>query len=146
MRVLPVAILGLLSATAGAVAACSDGGSPAASAGSTSVTSGGGGHGGGGGGGSGGEPATTSSGGGGAGGKADAGSDADNGMPSTDYPAPHPNPPTVEDEGGPVLAMPEIYPVFFGGDDTTFTAKIVDFVNQVGATPYWAAATGEYGV
>jgi hypothetical protein len=62
------------------------------------------------------------------------------------YPAPFAAPPQVVDYGGPVLQNPKLVPVFFSGDDPTFTAKLTDFVSNLGATPYFAAAVGEYGV
>jgi hypothetical protein len=76
----------------------------------------------------------------------DAGSDVDNGMVSTNYPAPHPAAPQVITAGGPVLAMPKLVPVFFSNDGATMVQQIADFVNKVGATQYWAATTSEYGV
>src|SRR5262249_19376941 len=77
----------------------------------------------------------------------DAGSDVDNGMPSTNYPAPHAPPPRVQWSGGPVLASPEIYPIFFSNDtDTTMMSQIEDFVSKVGQTTYWTAIGTEYGV
>ena len=65
---------------------------------------------------------------------------------STTYPAPFPAPPQVITGGGPVHSSPQIYPVFFAGDDSTTVASLADFSKNVGGTPYWTAATSEYGV
>ncbi len=121
------------------------GGSPSSSA-STSGTGGAGGTGG----------ATTSASSastGGAGGTSssssgamDAGPDVDDGMVSTVYPAPHPAPPQLVSYGGPVLAAPRLVPVFFSNEDPLRQAGLMDFASKVGATPYWAATTSEYGV
>jgi len=62
------------------------------------------------------------------------------------FPAPHPAPPQVVYLGGPVLEAPKLVPVFFANDDPTYEASLTDFVNKVGATPYWTTATSEYGV
>jgi hypothetical protein len=72
--------------------------------------------------------------------------DGAGGKPSTDYPAPFPAPPQVQDFGGPVLASPKIVPVFFSSDDQTFVAQVVDFDTKVGQSAYWTAAVSEYGV
>jgi hypothetical protein len=77
----------------------------------------------------------------------DAGNDApDIGQPSSTYPAPHADPPQVQDYGGPVLASPKIVPVFFSNDDATMVSALKDFVSKVGGTKYWEAATAEYGI
>jgi hypothetical protein len=65
---------------------------------------------------------------------------------STAYPAPFPKPPQVIAFGGPVLAHPKIYPVFFAGDDAATVASLTAFSQGIGATPYWTATTSEYGV
>jgi hypothetical protein len=65
---------------------------------------------------------------------------------SSGYPASFPPPPQVVSGGGPVLAHPKLYPVFFQGDDPTLVASLTDFTQKVGATPYWTATTSEYGV
>jgi hypothetical protein len=132
MRFSHVAFLGVLSITVGVAAAC--GSSVDQQTGGTTTGAGG----------SGGEPNTVASSTGA--GAADAGTDADNGQPSTMYPAPHPAPPQVVSGGGKVLTSPKIVPVFFKGDDPTITASVVDFVNKVGPTQYWKANTYEYGV
>jgi hypothetical protein len=62
------------------------------------------------------------------------------------YPAPFPAPPQVIDGGGPVLAHPKLYPVFFAGDDASTVASLTDFTQKVGGTAYWTATTSEYGV
>src|SRR5262249_40312397 len=77
---------------------------------------------------------------------ADSGPDADNGMPSDMYPAPHPPPPQVAFLKGPVLASPKFVPVFFSNDDPMFVMQLSDFVTQVGGSAYWTAAVSEYGV
>lgn len=74
----------------------------------------------------------------------DAGSDAPTVYPG--YPAAFAPPPQVHDYMGPVLANPKIVPVFFANDDATFTAQLKSFVSGLGATPYFTAAVGEYGV
>jgi hypothetical protein len=65
---------------------------------------------------------------------------------STQYPAPFPAPPQVITFGGPVLSSPQIYPVFFAGDDAATVASLADFTQNIGATSYWTATTSEYGV
>ena len=54
--------------------------------------------------------------------------------------------PQVTSRGGPVLALPKVYPIYFAEDDPTFTAKITDFLSKIGATQYWHATSSEYGV
>ena len=62
-------------------------------------------------------------------------------------PAPFPPTlPTVIDRGGGVVASPEVYPIVFAGYDPATVATVQDFVNTLGAAPYWAATTKEYGV
>jgi hypothetical protein len=68
------------------------------------------------------------------------------GEPSDVYPAPHPAGPKVENYGGPVLKNPKFVPIFFSNDDAPTTAALEDFTNKIGGTPYWTAATSEYGV
>jgi hypothetical protein len=66
---------------------------------------------------------------------------------STTYPAPFPPPPQVITFGGAVLSSPKIYPVFFSNDDdTSLIASLTAFSQGIGSTPYWTAATSEYGV
>ena len=70
--------------------------------------------------------------------------DVDNGAPSETYPAPHPPLPEVVSSGGPVLASPKVVPIFFPG--YAYKTQIIDYLSKLGATPYWSAAVGEYGV
>jgi hypothetical protein len=67
------------------------------------------------------------------------------------YPAPFPAPPQVANSGGPVLGYPDgggptLIPVFFTGDDPSIVSGCTDFLNGVGGTTWWHAATSEYGV
>jgi hypothetical protein len=95
--------------------------------------------------GSGGAGGTATSGSTGGGGESpDAGPDI--GQPSDTYPAPHPGAPKVLSYGGPVLASPEIVPVFFSNDNASTVEKIKDFVSKIGGSDYWSATTKEYGV
>ena len=48
--------------------------------------------------------------------------------------------------GGPVLAGPQLVPIFFAGDDPTQQADLTSFTGGLGSTAYWSAVTGEYGV
>ena len=57
----------------------------------------------------------------------------------------HPTQPVVMSQGGPVLAAPEVVPIFFQGDDT-MQAYIEGFLPQLAASPYWPAIANEYGV
>ncbi|MEO5725384.1 MAG: hypothetical protein ABI134_35730 [Byssovorax sp.] len=68
------------------------------------------------------------------------------GEPSDIYPAKHPSPPKVITFGGPVLAAPKVYPVFFAGDKGSVVTATTDFYNKLGSTAYWTATTAEYGV
>lgn len=74
------------------------------------------------------------------------GSGGDKGMPSDVYPAPHADPPTVVNYGGPVLASPRFVQVFFSNDDPEAVSKLKGFGQQIGSSQYWAATTAEYGV
>jgi hypothetical protein len=56
------------------------------------------------------------------------------------------DPPQVVDVGGPVLAAPKLVPVFFSNEDPTFMAELSAFTTGIGASSYWSATTGEYGV
>jgi hypothetical protein len=77
----------------------------------------------------------------------DAGGAADVVAEAEAYPAFVPTDiPQVASRGGPVLALPRVYPIYFAEDDPTFTAKITDFLSKVGATPYWNTIGAEYGV
>jgi hypothetical protein len=74
----------------------------------------------------------------------DAASALDPGVPSDEYPAPHPPMPRMVSLGGPILATPRVVAVTF--DDDPYREGIEDFISKVGATPYWAANTAEYGI
>jgi len=77
----------------------------------------------------------------------DAGPGGDAQAEAAGYPAYSPTDvPQVVSAGGPVMKAPKIVPVIFANDDATSPAKLEDFVNKVGATDYWKAATAEYGV
>ncbi len=67
---------------------------------------------------------------------------------SSTYPAHFPKPPQVITFNGPVLANPEVYPVFFSQDatNTAFVSALTDFTQNITASAYFAAATAEYGV
>ncbi len=68
------------------------------------------------------------------------------GEPSDVYPAPHPDPPVVENLGGPIMTAPVIVPVYFSTDDMALLGGVSSFIDQVGSTQYWKATTSEYGV
>ncbi len=70
----------------------------------------------------------------------------DIGQPSDVYPAPHPAPPQVVKFGGAVLASPDIFPIIFKSDSTTFKTNVKDFSSKVAAGAYWHDTTFEYGV
>jgi hypothetical protein len=55
-----------------------------------------------------------------------------------------PDAPRAVSSGGPVMRAPEVVPVFFPED--VLRDDIEQFVSTVGATDYWSAVTGEYGV
>jgi hypothetical protein len=75
----------------------------------------------------------------------DAQPDADNGAPSTMYPAPHPPlPQLINRTGGPVLTSPTVRYVFYPGDAREMDLQI--FAQKVAASSYWATTTSEYGV
>jgi hypothetical protein len=75
----------------------------------------------------------------------DAASDADDGAPSTVYPAPHPPLPTLTNAaGGPVLTAPRIHLIVYPGDPNQ--TALTTFAQQLSASTYWAATTKEYGV
>jgi len=75
----------------------------------------------------------------------DASLDADGGMPSTTYPAPHPPLPQLTNAaGGPVLKTPTIYLVLYPGNANQ--AALATYAQRVGASTYWPATTKEYGV
>ncbi|MEO7109488.1 MAG: hypothetical protein ABI183_03530 [Polyangiaceae bacterium] len=70
--------------------------------------------------------------------------DADNGTPSTQYPAPHPAIAQVRTFGGPIIAAPHVVPVFFPGDE--YEAQLETYLQQLAANESWASSTSEYGV
>ena len=75
----------------------------------------------------------------------DAAPPVDNGAPSTVYPAAHPPlPELVNQAGGKVLATPKAYLIFFPGYE--HKTVIETLTKAVGATPYWASTTSEYGI
>ena len=75
----------------------------------------------------------------------DAGSDVDNGSPSTNYPAPHaPLPQVVNAAKGPVLTSPKIVYVFY--PSYSREAELQTFAQALAASPYWSTTTSEYGV
>jgi hypothetical protein len=76
----------------------------------------------------------------------DAGPDVDNGSPSTTYPAFTVDAPQVVSFGGPTLSAPKLVPVYFGNDDTNFTAQLTTFMSKLGASSFWLPAVSEYGV
>ncbi|HEY2365215.1 MAG TPA: hypothetical protein VGH87_02475, partial [Polyangiaceae bacterium] len=60
------------------------------------------------------------------------------------YPGPHPAPPQVRNQQGPILATPRVVPIFFAND--AYQSQVEDFLAKLAASPYWAATTAEYGV
>jgi hypothetical protein len=68
-----------------------------------------------------------------------------NGAPSDAYPAPHPPlPDLVNKSGGPVLATPKIYLVFY--PNYPYESDLQSLAQKMTTSPYWAATTSEYGV
>jgi hypothetical protein len=57
---------------------------------------------------------------------------------------PHPTPPQVRNQGGPVLDHPVLTAITYDGYDLRSTAE--DVIATIGASDYWKAATSEYGV
>jgi len=77
----------------------------------------------------------------------EAGPDVDNGAPSTTYPAFNVDAPqVVNSNNGPVLGTPKVVPIYFGNDDTTFTAQITTFLDALPQSTYWGPQVTEYGV
>jgi len=76
----------------------------------------------------------------------EAGPDVDNGAPSTNYPAPHPDlPQLVNASNGPVLTTPDVYLIFF--PSYTDENALDTFGQSFAASQsYWTATTSEYGV
>ena len=58
---------------------------------------------------------------------------------------PHVPPPQVVSNGGPILAAPEIVPIFFAGD-ADMQGQVEAFLHALAASPYWTATVGEYGI
>jgi hypothetical protein len=57
-----------------------------------------------------------------------------------------PSPPQILSFGGPIMKAPRLVPVFFADDDSQIVSSVEEFVEQVGHTSFWTAATSEYGV
>jgi hypothetical protein len=75
----------------------------------------------------------------------DAGSDVDNGAPSTNYPAPHqPLPQLVNAAKGPILTAPNAYLIFF--PSYPYETGLQSFAKSAAGSQYWSTTTGEYGV
>jgi hypothetical protein len=70
--------------------------------------------------------------------------DADNGAPSTQYPAPHPAIAQVQTFGGAIIAAPHVVPVFFPGDE--YEAQLETYLQQLAASKPWTTSLSEYGV
>jgi hypothetical protein len=86
----------------------------------------------------------------------DSGPDVDNGAPSTNYPAPHPEMPQVVNSAkGPVLTNPKIALVYFPceGDAGAATcdsdaseSTLETYAQKFVSSTYWSTTTSEYGV
>jgi hypothetical protein len=74
----------------------------------------------------------------------DAAPDQDNGAPSSTYPAFKPDVPQLVDFGGPLVSHPKIVPIFFPNDP--YAAQLQQFVDTLGATPFYQANTQEWGI
>ena len=59
--------------------------------------------------------------------------------------ASHASPPQVQANGGPVLASPEIVPIFFAGDGD-MQGQIESFLTALAPSSYWTTIASEYGV
>ena len=70
--------------------------------------------------------------------------DASVGDESVPYPAPHMALPQIFFYGGPVLASPQVIPVFFPG--FTFRTELLDLAKKLGPSAHWKAIASEYGV
>jgi hypothetical protein len=70
--------------------------------------------------------------------------DADHGAPSTTYPAFPVDVATVVDNGGPVLAAPEVVTVTWSTDTEAATWNTLG--DAIGPSSYWSAINSEYGV
>lgn len=62
------------------------------------------------------------------------------------YPAAHPPFPTSESYGGNVLTAPQLVSVTFNNYPANLRDEVDCFVSSIGTTPYFLAATQEYGV
>src|SRR5438132_1467225 len=60
------------------------------------------------------------------------------------YPAIAPSMPAAKSSGGPILATPNIIPIFFPGDADQDT--LTTFVRALPSSAYWKEITSEYGV
>ena len=68
----------------------------------------------------------------------------DHGAPSDVYPAFKPDLPQLADNGGTTLTSPVIVTVTFAGDPNADLYE--KFGDSIGASAYWKAVTGEYGI
>ncbi|HEX8793669.1 MAG TPA: hypothetical protein VF765_22150 [Polyangiaceae bacterium] len=68
----------------------------------------------------------------------------DHGQPSSNYPAFKPDFPTLQNNGGPIMKTPVVVAITWSSDPNEATYH--SFVDNLGATNYWQAAVGEYGV
>jgi hypothetical protein len=70
--------------------------------------------------------------------------DADNGAPSTQYPAPHPAIAQVLNLGGTIISSPHVVPVFF--PDDAYQTQLETYLQELAASKDWATSLGEYGI
>lgn len=82
---------------------------------------------------------------------ADAGMEADAPIDVADEPVgPFPffpfDVPRLHDYGGPVLANPNVVPIFFANEDTAKITAVVDLFSKLPASSYWTTLASEYGV
>jgi len=68
----------------------------------------------------------------------------DNGAPSTNFPAPHPEVPQLVSLGGKVLATPKVHIITYPGYD--HTAAVTSLAQMIGASTYWSTIVSEYGI
>ena len=66
------------------------------------------------------------------------------GQPSSNYPAFTPDFPTLQNNGGPIMKNPVVVAITWNSDPSE--ANFQSFADNLGATNYWKAAVGEYGV
>ena len=69
----------------------------------------------------------------------------DNLPPPDVGPPTHPSAPQMGSNGGPILAAPEIVPIFFTGD-SDMQAQLEAFLRAIPGSDYWKAVGSEYGV